>query len=102
MSAEVEAFGVMFKVIGRYPIAGRWSVMGYVGAYSWNTREDLVQSGVGSLDQNNGSDVVYGAGIEWDVHRVQHTVLRTELKRVTVDRDRLAVMMLTASADYRF
>lgn len=80
----------------------RWAAIGRLGGLSWESSQELV----GSLDnpslEARGTSATYGLGLEYDVHRPLHTVLRAEWEQFTVDEDDLSVNSFTATVSYHF
>lgn len=100
MSATVEAKGWLWSAFARYPIVERWAALVRVGGYTWESTETFTETFGPSSQKDTGTTVIFGFGLEYDIHRLQHTVLRTEYDRFVVDADELPVNSFTAGVDY--
>ncbi|KFF49783.1 outer membrane beta-barrel protein [Salinicola sp. DM10] len=93
---KTRAYGL--NLIGKYPLAAGFEVFAKAGMAKWDVdaRGDL---GAGSnLDDNDGIDPVYGAGVQY---HYQHLLLRTEYERYDFDSD-YKVDAYTASVGWQF
>ncbi len=102
VSTSLESDGYYFGVRGQYPMAPRWTLFATVGVYAWKTTETFTESFGTSTDENSGSDITYGAGVEYDLGKEDKWALRSDFTQDTVDDDEDAVSTVGASAVYRF
>lgn len=102
VGTQLESDGYYFGVRGQYPMAPRWTLFATVGVYTWKTTETFTEPFGTSTDENSGSDVTYGAGVEYDLGQKNKWALRSDFTQDTVDDDEDAVSTVGASAVYRF
>jgi hypothetical protein len=96
VTAGVHATGWLWTSFARYPIKDRWAALVKLGGFSWQSKEDFTEEGYGpSSDEDSGTTMTLGFGLEWDPGRLQHIVLRTEYDHLVVDADELPVNSLT-------
>ena len=100
MSAEVEASGFLFSALGRYPFADRFALLARLGLYSWDANERFTENGIVTLNEQNGTDPVYGAGLEYDVYWKQRFWIRGEYTQTEVNNT--PVNSFSTSLDYHF
>lgn len=63
-SGDVEVDGFEAAAVGRWPFTDYLSAFGKVGAFAWDTSVD----GPGiNIEDDSGTDVSYGVGLEWMV-----------------------------------
>ena len=67
VSADYEADFYYLALVGRYPIAPRWTLLGRLGLLYWETEETYNENGFISTDSDSGSSVMIGGGIEYDI-----------------------------------
>lgn len=84
-SAEWKAKGVDLSVLGVWPLANQFSLFGKVGANRWEVDNDV--SGFGSTS-DNGVDVSYGVGAQYDFTRNFGANVQWERYANVGDKDR--------------
>lgn len=102
VSAEVEADGWFASALGKLPIADRWSLFAKLGIYGWQTKETYTENGYVSTQEDSGTDVTYGLGVEWDPGNPDDVVLRGEIDRTQVDDDELPNTTATVGMVWQF
>jgi hypothetical protein len=102
VTARVESQGWLWTAFARYPIVERWAALVRVGGFTWTSTETFTENGFESGDEDSGTSLTFGFGLEYDIHRLSHTVLRTEWDRFVVDEDELPVNSFSIGADYHF
>ena len=70
--------GVFLDAVGTFPVAQDFSLLGRVGVY--NGKADRTVNGVN--DSERGTDVKYGAGVQYDLSK--NTAIRGEWERYRV------------------
>jgi hypothetical protein len=102
VDARVEANGWLWSAFARYPIIERWAALVRLGGFTWQSRESFNETFGPSGQTDNGTTFTLGFGLEYDIHRLEHTVLRTEWDHFVVDKDELPVNSISAGIDYHF
>jgi hypothetical protein len=67
VSALHDANGWELGILGRWPVADRWYLLGFVGYLFWDSKETFVETSGVSVLEESGSDVSYALGFEYDV-----------------------------------
>ncbi|HWH47918.1 MAG TPA: outer membrane beta-barrel protein [Burkholderiales bacterium] len=91
-SVEVDGFGV--AAVGMIPINPQFGVFGKLGAYMW----DATGGGAASGASDDGTDIMFGAGVNWNFS--SHFGLRAEWERFDIDGD--DIDFLSIGAQYNF
>ena len=91
-SVEVDGFGV--AAVGMIPINPQFSVLLKVGAYMW----DASGGGLASGSSDDGTDVMFGAGVGWSF--TNNFGVRAEWERFDIDGD--DIDFLSVGAQYNF
>jgi OOP family OmpA-OmpF porin len=76
-SVEVDGFGA--AAVGIIPLGERFDLFGKVGAFTWDA------SGSGLGDSADGTDIMLGAGVGWNL--TKRFGLRAEWERFDIDGD---------------
>lgn len=93
---KTKAYGL--SLVGKLPVGAGFELFAKAGMARWET-EARGNLGAGSdLDDNDGIDPVYGAGVQF---HYQHLLLRTEYERYDFDSD-FKVDTYTASVGWQF
>ena len=108
-SWEAGSVGTLFAadswfaaVVGRWPLGDRWALFGRVGIASWETTETWTEPGGVSSETDSGSDVTYGAGVEYDIGESDSWVLKAEYGTSKVDNDGNSLNALQVGAVFNF
>lgn len=91
-TVEVDGFGV--AAVGMIPLSERFGLFGKVGAFMW----DASGGGAASGTDEDGTDIMFGAGVNWNL--TQKFGLRAEWERFDVDGD--DVDFLSIGAQFNF
>lgn len=109
VSTTVEGDGWYMMLIGRWPIAPQWTLLGYLGAYAWETSEEYTETPVeggetfrSSGPDDSGTDALYGVGVEYDIGVEEKWTIRGDITRTEVDNDGLPVTTAAAGAYWQF
>ena len=78
-TAEVDGFEV--AAVGIYPINPQFGIFGKLGVFMWDVSGGGVASGV----SDDGTDIMFGAGVSWNI--TNRFGLRAEWERFDVDED---------------
>jgi OOP family OmpA-OmpF porin len=97
-----EADGWELGVMGRWPISQRWYALGYVGMYWWENKETYYESGFVSSIKENGNDITYALGFEFDHGLKDRIVYRFMGSHHEVGNDNYNVNTASAAVIYRF
>jgi OOP family OmpA-OmpF porin len=102
VSTEFEGNGATLTGRGRLPLSERWALFAKLGIFRWNTKETFRESYGTTVDENSGTDAVYGAGVEYDPGQKDKWVWRAEVARTEVDDDGDKVDTASAALVYNF
>jgi hypothetical protein len=109
VSTTVEGDGWYLALIGRWPIAARWTALGFLGLYAWETSETYTETPAGggptitsSGSDDSGTDAYYGVGVEYDIGTEEKWIIRGDVTRTEVDDDGLPVSSASVGAYRRF
>ncbi|MDH4573353.1 outer membrane beta-barrel protein [Salinicola acroporae] len=91
-----KAYGL--SLVGKLPVGAGFELFAKAGMARWETEAKGELSATSDLDDNDGIDPVYGAGVQF---RYQHLLLRTEYERYDFDSD-FKVDTYTASVGWQF
>jgi OOP family OmpA-OmpF porin len=91
-SVGVDGFGV--AAVGMIPISQKFDIFGKVGIYMWDASGGGVASGI----SDDGSDIMFGAGVNWSI--LNRLGLRAEWERFDVDGD--DVDFISIGAQFNF
>ena len=91
-SVEVDGFGV--AAVGMIPINPQFGIFGKLGAYMW----DASGGGLASGSSDDGTDIMVGAGVNWNF--TSRFGVRAEWERFDIDGD--DVDFLSVGAQYNF
>jgi len=91
-SISVDGFGI--AAVGIIPLGERFGIFGKVGAFMWDASGGGAASGVG----DDGTDLMFGAGVSWNL--TNHFGLRAEWERFDIDGD--DVDFLSVGAQFNF
>lgn len=69
VSDEWKANAFDLSLVGRLPLPQKFALIGKVGAAHWNVDENFTALGVSASPSENGTDVKYGVGAEYDFTR---------------------------------
>lgn len=88
VSADIDQqTGFFLALVGSYPLSERWSITAKIGAFNWDTELTTIDLN-GERDMHfDGTDTLYGFGIE---HQLRNSMLlRLDVERYTdiVDHD---------------
>ena len=92
VTGEVDGFGL--AVMGMIPLNEKFGFFGKVGAYMW----DATVSGPGGSVSDDGTDIMFGAGVNWNL--TTRFGLRAEWERFDIDGD--DVDFLSIGAQFNF
>ncbi len=91
-TVEVDGFGV--AAVGIIPLNEQFGIFGKVGAYMWDASGGGAASGI----SDDGTDIMFGAGVGWNFTR--SFGLRAEWERFDIDGD--DVDFLSIGAQFNF
>lgn len=91
-----KAYGL--SLVGKLPVGAGFELFAKAGMAKWETEARGNLSATSDLDDNDGIDPVYGAGVQF---HYQHLLLRTEYERYDFDSD-FKVDTYTASVGWQF
>jgi len=91
VSADYEAEFYSLSLVGRYPIAPRWTLLGRLGLTYCETTERFNENGFISTQSDSGSSASVGAGFEYDIGVEDRFKLRGELGYHHINDDDLDV-----------
>jgi len=74
-AGDLKSNGVFVDAVGTFPIAQDFSLLGRVGAYNGKVERTLN----GVSDSERGTDIKYGAGVQYDLSK--NTAIRGEWER---------------------
>lgn len=94
-SASVEVDGFQLAAVGTYPINPQFSIFGKIGVYMWDAS---VSSTVGISGSDDGTDLMFGAGVGWNF--TPNLALRAEWEHFDFDDN--GADLLSASIVFRF
>jgi OOP family OmpA-OmpF porin len=92
-TGKVDGFQV--AAVGMYPINPQFGIFGKVGAYRWDAT--VSAPGFGSVS-DNGTDIMFGAGVNWNFSR--QFGMRAEWERFDIDGD--AIDFLSVGVQFNF
>lgn len=93
-TATLGVDGFQVAALGMLPLNPRISLFGKVGVYLW----DASASGPGGSLSDDGSDIMFGVGLNWNLAR--RLDLRVEWEQFDIDGD--DVSLLSAGVAFRF
>lgn len=100
--AEVDGFAV--SLVGSYPVTDKFSVLGRIGAYTWDVDSDgsvLIGATLVNLDvDDDGTDILYGVGAQYDFNKAVGIRAEYEIYSDVGDED--DVGFLSAGVVIRF
>ncbi len=102
VSGVNESSGFGLSAVGSWPMTDRITVFGKLGLLWWKSKNTWNESGFISVEESSGSDLSYGAGLEYDVGLPQRFVYRFEFERHAVDDSQYQLNTGSASLVYRF
>ena len=102
VSGTNESSGFGLSAVGSWPVTDRITVFGKLGMLWWKSKNTWNESGFISVEESSGSDLSYGAGLEYDVGLPQRFVYRFEFERHEVDDSQYQLNTGSASLVYRF
>ncbi len=102
ISGEQEADGWSLSVTGRWPISERWTLVGTMGWFWWESKETYNEGGFISSSNESGSDVTFTGGLEFDHGHKDRIVYTAELGHNRVGDDSLDVISGFLGVLYRF
>ena len=68
-SGSARTDGVEFLAVGYLPLAQGFSLFGKLGAFLWDSRGDVAVGSFAGGGKDNGTDVTYGLGLQYDFNR---------------------------------
>ena len=103
ISGDQEADGWMVTVTGRWPISKRWTLVGTIGWFWWESKETYFDGGTYYPDEKQtGSDVTFSGGFEFDPGNKDRIVCTAELGHQSVGDDDYDILTGFAGILYRF
>lgn len=93
-TAKVGVDGFQVAALGMLPLNPRFGLFGKVGLYLW----DLSASGPGGSLSDDGTDFMFGLGLNWNLAR--QLDLRVEWEQFDIDGD--DVSLISAGVLFRF
>lgn len=91
-SVEVDGFGA--AAVGIIPLGEKFNVFGKVGAFMW----DASGGGVASGSDEDGTDIMFGAGVGWNL--TKNFGLRAEWERFDIDGDDVDFLSIGAQINF--
>lgn len=64
-----EASGLNLSLLGAWPLAHQFSLLGKIGVTRWDVDNTFTVGGAPFSPSENGTDVSYGVGAQYDFHR---------------------------------
>lgn len=64
-----EATGINISAVGSWPLANEFSLLGKIGATRWDVDDNFTVAGVPVSVSENGTDLSYGIGVQYDFTR---------------------------------
>jgi OOP family OmpA-OmpF porin len=86
--------GIQIAGLGMVPVSPQVTFFGKVGLYLW----DVSASGPGGSLSDDGSDIMFGLGLSWNL--AKQLDLRVEWEQFDVDGD--DINLISAGVQYRF
>lgn len=103
-SGDAEVDGFALSLVGSYPVTEKFSVLGRVGAYTWDVDSDgstTVGATLVNLDvDDDGTDINFGVGAQYDFNK--NFGLRAEYEVFSDVGDEDDINFLSAGIVYRF
>ncbi|GHB10495.1 outer membrane beta-barrel protein [Salinicola rhizosphaerae] len=93
---KTRAYGL--NLMGKLPVGAGFELFAKAGLAKWNVDADGNLGNGSNLEDNDGIDPVYGAGVQF---HYQHLLLRTEYERYDFDSD-FKLDAYTASVGWQF
>ncbi len=92
ISGKQEADGWSLSVTGRWPISERWTLVGTIGMFWWESEETYNENGFISSSSESGESVTFTGGVEFDHGHKDRIVYTAELGHNRVGDDDLDVI----------
>lgn len=93
-SASVAVDGFGLAAVGMIPLNERFGVFGKVGLYMW----DVSGGGLATGISDDGSDIMFGAGVNWNL--TDRFGLRAEWERFDIDGDDVDFLSIGAQLNF--
>ena len=94
-AGDVKGHGVYVDAVGKLPLSQSFSVLGRVGAFNGHSK-----SSTGGSD--SGTDLKYGAGLQWDMNKQASIRGEWERYRFKTVGTKADADMLSVGLNYRF
>lgn len=82
-SAKVDVDGYGISLVGKYPLGDKLSLLGRVGALSWDADGAGTVGAVAASVDDDGTDLTYGVGAQYSL--TDKTAVRLEWERFDLD-----------------
>jgi hypothetical protein len=102
VGAEFEADVFALVLVGRYPLAPRWTLIGKIGFIHWETTETYYENGFISVDEDNGNSAMIAGAIEYDLGLEQRFKLLGEVAYQRFDSESLDAIGVNFALIYEF
>lgn len=98
-AGSLKSHGVYADLVGKLPLADRFSALGRVGVYDGHT---TVRDVAGPSGKDNETNLKYGAGLQYDLTKSASLRAEWERYRLGVIDDHTNVNTYTVGANFRF
>ena len=102
VGTRFESEGFSASIVGFLPLGVRWSIVGSLGIFAWETTETYTETGFISSEEQSGEDLVFGIGFEADLGREGAWTLRGGTEITEVNDSSNSVQSIRVGAARRF